>query len=76
MGKQRGAQIPIKPEGTNVTWCLFEMKQQEHRRKGRVTLNDMSSFPGFMEAMRGKKLLHLGQKDADCDALGSAFALT
>jgi nanoRNase/pAp phosphatase (c-di-AMP/oligoRNAs hydrolase) len=52
------------------------MKQQEHRRKGRVTLNDMSSFPGFMEAMRGKKLLHLGQKDADCDALGSAFALT
>ncbi len=37
---------------------------------------DTSSFPGFMEAMRGRKLLHLGHKDADCDALGSAFALS
>jgi nanoRNase/pAp phosphatase (c-di-AMP/oligoRNAs hydrolase) len=30
----------------------------------------------FLEAMRGKRLLHLGHKDADCDALGSAFALS
>ena len=39
-------------------------------------LNDMSSFPEFMEAMRGEKLVHLGHKDADCDALGSAFVLS
>jgi nanoRNase/pAp phosphatase (c-di-AMP/oligoRNAs hydrolase) len=26
--------------------------------------------------MRGKRLLHLGHKDADCDALGSAFAMS
>jgi len=33
-------------------------------------------FPAFLEAMRGRRLLHLGHKDADCDALGSAYALS
>jgi phosphoesterase RecJ-like protein len=35
-----------------------------------------SDFPAFLEAMRGRRLLHLGHKDADCDALGSAYALS
>lgn len=35
-----------------------------------------SDFPAFLAAMRGRRLLHLGHRDADCDALGSAFALS
>lgn len=33
-------------------------------------------FLAFIAAMQGKNLLHLGHKGADCDALGSAFALS
>jgi nanoRNase/pAp phosphatase (c-di-AMP/oligoRNAs hydrolase) len=36
----------------------------------------MDDFPAFLEAMRGKELLHLGHKDADCDALGSAYTMS
>ena len=36
----------------------------------------MDDFHAFIEAMRGKRLLHLGHKDADCDAVGSAYALS
>ena len=36
----------------------------------------MDNFGQFIEAMRGKKLLHLGHKDADSDALGSAYTLS
>jgi len=36
----------------------------------------MADFLAFLEAMRGRRLLHLGHKDADCDALGSAYALS
>jgi hypothetical protein len=35
-----------------------------------------SDFPSFLEAMRSKRLLHVGHKDADCDALGSAYAMS
>jgi nanoRNase/pAp phosphatase (c-di-AMP/oligoRNAs hydrolase) len=35
-----------------------------------------SDFPAFLVAMRGKRLLHIGHKHADCDALGSAYALS
>ena len=35
-----------------------------------------SDFPAFLAAMRGKRLLHIGHKHADCDALGSAFAMS
>jgi nanoRNase/pAp phosphatase (c-di-AMP/oligoRNAs hydrolase) len=31
-----------------------------------------SDFAAFTCAMRGKRLLYLGHRDADCDALGSA----
>ncbi|MEW5869805.1 MAG: hypothetical protein AB1894_11060 [Chloroflexota bacterium] len=34
------------------------------------------NFPRFIASMQGKRLLHLGHKDADCDALGSAYALS
>jgi len=30
----------------------------------------------FLDAMRGRRLLHLGHKGADCDAVGSAFAMS
>jgi len=33
-------------------------------------------FPAFVATMRGRRLLHLGHVDADCDALGSAYALS
>jgi hypothetical protein len=33
------------------------------------------NFANFVETMRGKRLLHLGHRDADCDALGSAYAI-
>ena len=33
-------------------------------------------FGAFLRAMEGLKLLHLGHKDADCDALGSAYAMS
>jgi nanoRNase/pAp phosphatase (c-di-AMP/oligoRNAs hydrolase) len=35
-----------------------------------------SDFAAFVRAMRGKRLLYLGHRDADCDALGSAYALS
>jgi hypothetical protein len=35
-----------------------------------------SNFPAFLEAMRGKRLLHIGHKHTDCDALGSAYAMS
>ena len=35
-----------------------------------------SNFPAFLAAMRGRRLLHLGHKHADCDALGSAYAMS
>jgi len=35
-----------------------------------------SNLPAFLDAMRGKRLLHLGHKYADCDALGSAYAMS
>jgi phosphoesterase RecJ-like protein len=35
-----------------------------------------SDFAKFLQAMQGKRLLHLGHKDADCDALGSAYAMS
>jgi nanoRNase/pAp phosphatase (c-di-AMP/oligoRNAs hydrolase) len=35
-----------------------------------------SDFGAFLRAMRGKRLLYLGHRDADCDALGSAYALS
>jgi len=33
-------------------------------------------FAAFRRAMQGKRLLYLGHRDADCDALGSAYALS
>ena len=33
-------------------------------------------FLEFLEAMRGRRLLHVAHRDADCDALGSAYALS
>jgi nanoRNase/pAp phosphatase (c-di-AMP/oligoRNAs hydrolase) len=35
-----------------------------------------SDFPAFLKAMKGKRLLHIGHKHADCDALGSAYAMS
>jgi len=35
-----------------------------------------SDFLAFLAAMRGKRLLHIGHKHADCDALGSAYAMS
>jgi nanoRNase/pAp phosphatase (c-di-AMP/oligoRNAs hydrolase) len=35
-----------------------------------------SDFMMFLDAMRGKRLLHIGHKHADCDALGSAYAMS
>lgn len=35
-----------------------------------------SDFATFLRDMRGKRLLYLGHRDADCDALGSAYALS
>lgn len=35
-----------------------------------------SNFPAFLIAMRGKRLLHIGHQHADCDALGSAYAMS
>lgn len=35
-----------------------------------------SNFPAFLTAMRGKRILHIGHKYADCDALGSAYAIS
>jgi hypothetical protein len=34
------------------------------------------NFSEFLTVMRGKRLLHLGHKEADCDALGSAYAMS
>ncbi len=35
-----------------------------------------SNFKAFLTAMGGKRLLHIGHKHADCDALGSAYAMS
>jgi nanoRNase/pAp phosphatase (c-di-AMP/oligoRNAs hydrolase) len=35
-----------------------------------------SDFEAFLAAMHGKRLLHIGHKNADCDALGSAYAIS
>ncbi len=35
-----------------------------------------SDFAAFLREMCGKRLLYLGHRDADCDALGSAYALS
>lgn len=35
-----------------------------------------SDFAAFLRATQGKRLLYLGHRDADCDALGSAYALS
>jgi nanoRNase/pAp phosphatase (c-di-AMP/oligoRNAs hydrolase) len=37
---------------------------------------DRADFPAFLEAMRGRRLLHLGHREADPDALGSAYAMS
>jgi nanoRNase/pAp phosphatase (c-di-AMP/oligoRNAs hydrolase) len=36
----------------------------------------LSDFPAFLTAMHAKSLLHLGHRNADCDALGSAYAMS
>jgi nanoRNase/pAp phosphatase (c-di-AMP/oligoRNAs hydrolase) len=36
----------------------------------------VSDFGAFLQAMEGQSLLHLGHKDADCDALASAYAMS
>ena len=33
-------------------------------------------FAGFLHQIQGKRLLHLAHRDADCDALGSAYAMS
>ena len=38
--------------------------------------NRWDDFLAFQQAVEGKRLLHLGHKDADCDALGSAYAMS
>jgi nanoRNase/pAp phosphatase (c-di-AMP/oligoRNAs hydrolase) len=35
-----------------------------------------SDFAAFLREMRSKRLLYLGHRDADCDAVGSAYALS
>jgi nanoRNase/pAp phosphatase (c-di-AMP/oligoRNAs hydrolase) len=35
-----------------------------------------ADFPAFLEAMRGRRLIHAGHRDADPDALGSAYAMS
>ena len=35
-----------------------------------------SDFKAFLATMSGKRLLHIGHKHADCDALGSAYAMS
>jgi len=39
-------------------------------------MSKRTEFPAFLEAMHGRRLLHVGHKDADCDALGSAYAMS
>lgn len=39
-------------------------------------LPPVEQFKWFLEWVRGRKLLHLTHQDADCDAIGSAFALS
>jgi nanoRNase/pAp phosphatase (c-di-AMP/oligoRNAs hydrolase) len=38
--------------------------------------HDAQDFSAFLRAMEGLRLLHLGHKDADCDALASAYAMS
>ena len=34
-----------------------------------------SDFTPFVNAMRGRTLLHVGHRDADCDAVAAAYAM-
>ena len=36
----------------------------------------LSNFPEFLKAMGGKYILHLGHRDADCDAMACAYAMS
>jgi hypothetical protein len=50
---------------------------KDHTFKKECNMSEKySEFPAFLAAMRGKRLLHLGHKHADCDALGSAYAMS
>jgi phosphoesterase RecJ-like protein len=35
-----------------------------------------AEFNTFLKSLAGRRLLHLGHKDADCDALGAAYAMS
>lgn len=39
-------------------------------------LPPVARFRYFLEWVRGRRILHLGHQDADCDAVGSVFALS
>ncbi len=39
-------------------------------------MNTSSDFLTFLQQKKGQRVLHLGHKDADCDALGSAYAVS
>jgi nanoRNase/pAp phosphatase (c-di-AMP/oligoRNAs hydrolase) len=41
-----------------------------------MTAEQKDDFGAFLEAVRGERVLHLGHRDADCDALGSAYAMS
>jgi RimJ/RimL family protein N-acetyltransferase len=45
-------------------------------KSGQIKMSKRTDFPAFLEAMHGRCLLHVGHKDADCDALGSAYAMS
>ena len=36
----------------------------------------MASFAQFITNLQGRQVLHLMHRDADCDTLGSAYALS
>ena len=38
--------------------------------------NSSASFVDLIASLAGKRVLHMGHSDADCDALGSAYALS
>jgi len=38
--------------------------------------NQYTDFQKFVDSIKGQNILHLGHRDADCDALGSAYALS
>jgi len=41
-----------------------------------MTAQENGKFPAFLEAMQGRRVLHLGHLDADCDSLASAYSLS